>query len=193
MKSIAADTSFFSCFHCHIKDINLLHLFLDCYTFYMGFNLMNEIPHSLRSDTHFEQKIKIENYDYAALMLPYLERDPKHINDGEYEAIGLAFKLEMIDMLGYLIIDDRKPYNFVKRHFSHLNPFLTGTIGFIEHCCCTEGDINAEYAIGLLETIKELSEDATSHNRPCSMDKKKCQLIIDPVIKRIRSWDDGGL
>jgi len=155
--------------------------------------LLDEIPNSLCEDPTFKNEVIVEKYDYAALMLPYLERDPKHINDGEYEAIGLAYNLEIRNLLKYLIIDDRKPYKFVKRHFPHLEKYLTGTIGFLEYCCCIENYIGSEKAIRLLMEIKKLTEDASDGNRPCSMDKRRYEKIIDPVIERIRSWDDGGL
>lgn len=170
--------------------MSYLHHFFNCYNFYIGSNLWDEIPNSLCNDSVFKEKIIEKNYDYAALMRPYFERNPEHINDGEYEAIGLAYFLEMQNKLGYLIIDDRTPYNFVKRHFDHLENYLTGTIGFIGNCCCTEEDITPKDAIDLLNYIKRLVKE---HNRPCSMDEKNYKKIIDPVIKRIRSWDDGGL
>lgn len=120
MKSIAADTSFYSCFYCHIEDLNCLIHLMRCYSFYIGINIFNEIPNDLKDNPIFITKIKEEEYDYVALMQPLLERDPKHLYDGEYEAIGLAYYLDTLNKLNYLIIDDRKPYNFVKRHFKHL-------------------------------------------------------------------------
>lgn len=192
MKSIAADTSFYSCFYCHIEDLNCLIHLMRCYSFYIGINIFNEIPNDLKDNPIFITKIKEEEYDYVALMQPLLERDPKHLYDGEYEAIGLAYYLDTLNKLNYLIIDDRKPYNFVKRHFKHLKKYLTGTIGFIEQCTCIDENITSMKALSLLNNIKDIAKDS-NNIRPCSMDKKNHEKIINPVIERIRRWNSGKL
>lgn len=193
MKSIAADTSFYSCFFCYIKDINYLYNFLNCYLFHIGPQIGIELPKKLREDPIFKSQINYEKFEYLELMKPYLKRDISHTTDGEYEAIGLAYNLDIKNELKYLIIDDRKPHKFVKRHFSHLDKYLVGTIGFIRDCCCKDSHIDKKETIKLLNHIKELTENSSEDIRPCSMDKKKYISIIDPTIDIVRSWDDGGL
>lgn len=193
MKSIAADTSFYSCFFCYIKDINHLYNFLNHYLFYIGPQIKIELPEKLRKDPIFNSRINYAKFDYYELMKPYLKRDISHATDGEYEAIGLAYNLDIKNELKYLIIDDRKPHNFVKMHFKHLDKYLVGTIGFIRDCCCNDNYISQEEAINLLNHIKFLVKNSTDNKRPCSMDKKKYISIIDPTIDIVRSWDDGRL
>lgn len=193
MDSIAADTSFYSCFFCHLKDETLLFNFISRYKFYVGDNILNEIPTKLTETDVFKTEVKIYNYNYSILLLPFFERDIKHMDDGEYEAIGLAWFLKNNDELKYLIIDDRRPRKFVENHFSFLNEHLRGTLGFIQDCCCLDEHIDSDTAINTLSDIKTLVEEGIDDLRPCSMDEKNYVKLIDPIIEELRSWDDGGL
>ncbi|BDZ71417.1 hypothetical protein [Methanobacterium petrolearium] len=194
MNAIAADTSFYSCIICYLQNEDCLYHFLDCYNFYVGNRLLEEIPYHKINESIFKSKIQhTTKYEYIQLMLPVLDRNEKHVFDGEYEAIGIAHFLQKEEKLKYLIIDEKIARNFVKRVFSHLTPYLHGTIGFIEHCCCTDEYISTQSAIRLLEHIKELTKTADKNSRPCSMDKKNYLKIIEPTIKRIREFEDGRL
>ena len=179
MNSIASDTSFFSCFFCHLQDEYLIFL-LDNYSFVIGPKIKEELPHNF----HFEL-MNYYDYDYYSLVKPFFNRSEEHIHDGEYEAIGIGQYLYNKSELKYLIIDDRKPYKFVKNNFSHLIDYLTGTIGFIGLACLNDNIIDDIKAESLLNSIKVLVEVENSI-RPCSMDLKNYKKIIDPIIQKIR-------
>lgn len=183
MNSIVADTSFYSCFHCHLQDECLEEDFFKNYKYFIGPNIQRELPKNLKS----HPEIHYEEYDYYALLEPLFERNKSHLRDGEYEAIGLAHYLLNKNALKYLIIDDRKPYKFTEKNFSYLNEYLTGTLGFITRCCINDSVLDKEKSIELLNSIKILvMED--KKQRPCSMDKKNYIKLIDPLIDQLERF-----
>jgi hypothetical protein len=193
VNSIAADTSFFSCFFCYLEDLDKLFYLLDNYSFYIGTNILNEIPKDLRKDGMFISKITMgDEYDYVSLMEPYFGRKESHLDDGEYQAIGMAYYLQEEGDLKYLIIDERIANKFVIKHFKILKPFLRGTIGFLRDCCCIDNKLEPDDTLKILNDIKYLVENSTIRSRPCSLDKKRYEEIIDPVILKIMRVDYGG-
>lgn len=188
-ESIVADSSFYICFACDLKRKDWLYKFVRFYLFYLGKRILGELPKSLTNNKNFMSELHIDEYNYYALIKPIFGRDPKHIDDGEYEAIGIAHYLEVKRSLRYLIIDDSKSRNFVKRHFPVLEDYLVGTIGFIRECCCYDKKISAEEAINILATIKNAVEEG-ERIRPCRMDEKNYQKILMPAIQKIRRCSD---
>lgn len=184
MNSIAADTSFYSCFHCHLRDRCLEDDFLKNYDYFIGPNILRELPKELKKhrDIHYKE------YDYYELLKPLFKRDDKHLNDGEYEAIGLAHYLLNKNELKYLIIDDRKPYKFTEKNFNYLKDYLIGTLRFISNCCMDDNILTKEKSIELLNSIKELVDDMDTLQRPCSMDKKNYIKLIDPLINELEEF-----
>lgn len=116
-ESIVADSSFYICLACDLKRKDWLCKFVRLYIFILGKRILRELPKSLTNDKNFTSELHIDDYDYYALIKPIFGRDPKHIDDGEYEAIGIAHYLEVKGSLRYLIIDDSRSRNFVRRHF----------------------------------------------------------------------------
>lgn len=183
--SISADSSFYICLIDDINHQNCLNKFLNSYSFFLGKRILKEItPESRERLVEYLNHIDV---DYYELVKPYFGRNPDHIDDGEYEAIGIAHFLVQKDNLKYLILDEKTARNFVETHFDYLLPNMVGTIGFIEKCCCIDSIINKKNALEILETIKTSIE---SDVRPCSMDKKSLDKILNPCIERI---NDGCL
>lgn len=183
--SISADSSFYICLIDDINHQNCLNKFVNYYSFFLGKRILKEINPESREILN--DNLNHVNVDYYELVKPYFGRNPDHIDDGEYEAIGIAHFLVQNDDLKYLILDEKTARNFVETHFEYLKANLVGTIGFIEKCCCFDCIINKKNALEILETIKASIE---SENRPCSMDKKSLDKILNPCIDRIK---DGCL
>ena len=188
-EDVVADSSFYICFACDLKRKDWLYKFLRSYSFYLGKKILKELPKLLSSDGSFISELHIDEYDYYGLIKPIFGRDPKHIDDGEYEAIGIAHYLEVKGSLRYLIIDDSRSRNFVKRHFPLLKDFLVGSIGFIRDSCCYDKKISDEQAINILITMKKAVEEG-ERKRPCSMDEKNYQKILMPTVRKIRRCSD---
>lgn len=189
---VASDSSFYICFGSDLKRKDWLRKFVNIYSFYAGKQIKKESI-SLFKDENFNSSIKFVEFDYYELIKPFLGRDSKHMNDGEYEAIGIAHFLESKGCLKYLIIDDLTPRNFVTRHFPDLGKNLVGTIGFIRDCCCEDKKIKCEQAIEILNSIKE-SVEKGEVNRPCSMDIKNYKEILIPAMEKIRGrYENEGV
>ncbi|MHA1651633.1 MAG: hypothetical protein ACTSYB_15685 [Candidatus Helarchaeota archaeon] len=94
IEGVVADSSFYICLACDLKDVNWLYLFLDVYSFHIGNKLLNELDESLSDNNDFLSRIKLDNYSYYELIKPFFGRNKKHLDDGEYEAIGIAYYLE---------------------------------------------------------------------------------------------------
>lgn len=177
---ISADSSFYICLIDDIDHENCLNKFSKSYSFFIGKRISKEINSKSRKNLD----LNYVDVDYYELIKPYFGRNTDHIDDGEYEAIGIAHFLIQNDDLKYLIIDEKTVRNFVETHFDYLTQYLVGTIGFIEKCCCLDKIINKKNALEILETIKASVE---SDNRPCSMDKKSLNKILNPCIDRINN------
>jgi len=185
VECVISDSSFYICFSCDLKRKDWLYNFLEIYSFYLGTKILNELPSSLFKDKKFISKVNKHNCDYYELIKPFFGRKSKHRDDGEYEAIGIAYYLLSKDCLKYLILDESIARNFVERYFPDLKEKLVGTIGFIRACCCVDKNIHPKHAIGILNTIKETVEKGEK-DRPCNMDKKNYQKILIPVMKDIK-------
>jgi hypothetical protein len=86
--SVVADSTFYSCCACDIKRKDILFRFLSAYSYFLGDKISGELPELLTSDNKFSQLVTVYNFDYYQLIKPFFGRNPGHINDGEYEAIG---------------------------------------------------------------------------------------------------------
>jgi len=186
-KNIVADSTFFSCCTCDIKRNDILFLFLDSYSFHIGKRIINELPRILTDDKRFRKIVNERTFDYYQLIKPFFGRDPKHIDDGEYEAIGLGYLLESQGLLYILVLDDRRPRNFVKNHFPSLTKKMKGTIGLVESSCCEDHTLSRELALEFLEAIRT-SIDNGHKERPCSIDKKNIGAILIPAISNIKNY-----
>jgi len=189
--AVVADSTFYSCCACDIERKDILFKFLSSYSFFLGDKILEELPKPLTNDKDFVQLITAYNFDYFQLIKPYFGRNPHHINDGEYEAIGIGYMLDAQDKLRFLILDDRRPNKFAKKHFIHLAPRVTGTIGFVQEACCEDHRISPEHA---LEFLLEIENALTSgkKERPCSIDPEICTAILMPAIEYIRNYHVGA-
>jgi len=185
--SVVADSTFYSCCTCDIKRKDILFKFLSVYSFFLGDKIVNELPELLKNDSGFARLITIYNFDYFQLIKPYFGRNLKHIHDGEYEAIGIGYLLNIQGKLSFLIIDDRRPNKFAKKHFSTLAPHVKGTIGFIQEACCEDQRISPEYALEFLMKIEKVFANGEKQ-RPCSMDPESVRTILMPAIEYIRNY-----
>jgi len=148
---------------------------------------LGELPKPLTSTTDFSRLVTVYNFDYYQLLKPYFGRNPHHIHDGEYEAIGIGYMLDAQDKLRFLILDDRRPNKFAKKHFSSLAPRVKGTLGFVKEACCEDQRISREHA---LEFLREIENTLTrgKKQRPCSIDPEIYTAILMPVIEYIKNY-----
>lgn len=190
-ESVVADSTFYSCCACDIKRKDLLFRFLVSYPFYLGNKISGELPDSIVNDNDFSRLVTEYNFDYFQLIKPFFGRSPRHADDGEYEAIGIGYMLDVQDKLRFLILDDRRPNKFVKKHFVHLASRVTGTIGFVQESCCNDNKILPEHALEFLHEIKQTIK-AGGKKRPCSLTPETCRAILMPAIEYIRNYHVGA-
>jgi hypothetical protein len=148
---------------------------------------LSELPETLKDDKDFSEHVTEYNFDYFQLIKPFFGRSPHHKNDGEYEAIGVGYMLDVQDKLQFLILDDRRPNKFAKKHFASLAHRVTGTIGFIQEGCCTDRKISVDLALEFLNEIKRAVTDG-GKQRPCSITPEACRAILMPAIEYIRKY-----
>jgi predicted nucleic acid-binding protein len=186
-KNVVADTSFYLCYECDIGKRTWLIDFLDMYSFFVGNNILSELPDNLIECDRVNRKIQFCELDFFEIVKPFYSRNSSHRTDGEYEAIGIAYHLNLHYNLKYLVIDDKIAYKFVKSNFESLAPKLTRTLGFILNCYLN-GDISKERSLEILNEIKQNVEQTicdSSNKRPCSMDITSYEKILIPLIKQI--------
>ena len=111
---VVADSTFYSCCACDIKRKDILIRFFSSYSFYLGEKISGELPESLTNDKDFSERVTECNFDYFQLIKPFFGRSASHVDDGEYEAIGIGYMLDAQDKLRFLILDDRRPNKFAK-------------------------------------------------------------------------------
>lgn len=184
---VVADSTFYSCCACDIRRKDFLFRFLSLYPFYLGEKILGELPEELRNDKDFSERVTEYNFDYFQLIKPYFGRSPRHKNDGEYEAIGIGYMLDVQGKLRFLILDDRRPNKFAKTHFVRLAPRVTGTIGFVQEGCCTDRRISSDQALEFLIEIKRTVTDG-GKQRPCSITPDVCRAILMPAIEYIMKY-----
>lgn len=192
---LVADSSFFICMANDIPKKDFIYRLMNHYQFCLGKVIYGELPVSCTKEHAFTSECKIIEYDYMTLLKPFLLRDSSHFNDGEYEAIGIAFHIleegHLQNLkLNYLIIDEKTAYNFVKRHTElGLNNYITRTLGLVRNCCTNENIISKEVALDILYHIKDLLENLPneSKKRPCSLCKNDYKKILIPLITYIES------
>ncbi|NJD76573.1 MAG: hypothetical protein FIB08_05675 [Candidatus Methanoperedens sp.] len=192
-EGIVPDSSFYICFANDLKRREWLYELANLYPVYIGKRILKEIFKEVSDDKDFLSTVKIIDFDYYELIKPYFGRNEMHIDDGEYEAIGIAHFLVIKGYLRYLIIDETRARNFVNRHFPSLTDKMVGTIGFLRDGCCKDKKISALKVLGILYAIKE-TVDSGKINRPCSMDTKSYNNILIPTIEMInkisRDYDE---
>lgn len=185
--SVVADSTFYSCCACDVKRKDILFRFLSVYPFFLGDKISDELPESLVNDKDFAQLVSVYNFDYFQLIKPFFGRSSHHTDDGEYEAIGIGYMLDVQDKLRFLILDDRRPNKFAKRHFIHLAPRVKGTIGFVQEACCEDRRVSKDYALEfLLEIVAALTSG--KKQRPCSIDPESYTAILMPAIEYIKNY-----
>ena len=182
---VSSDSSFYICFSDDLNRKDWLVRFTETYLFHLGDRILAEIPDNLKATPQFMSSIRFMRYDYFELIKPYFGRDPKHRDDGEYEAIGIGHHLNDLGLLAFLILDDARAKNFVKTHLPHLSQKMVGTLGFLRDCCCRDKTIGAFEAIAILYDIKQRVEIG-GETRPCGMDKTRYNEVLMPIIDEIR-------
>ncbi|MCC4766335.1 hypothetical protein FXW07_06830 [Methanosarcina sp. DH1] len=189
IENVVADTSFYLCYYNDIRKNECLNIFLGSYSFYLGSKILGELPKSLAKSDSFLSVVNFNDESFFELVKPFFGRSTNHEKDGEYEAIGLAYHLNLHFGLKYLIIDDRRAYNFVAVNFKSLEHKLTRNIGFIVKSYKEDSTLSLKMTIEILESIqlcvqKAITEGSTS--RPCSADPKVCRKILIPLIKELK-------
>jgi len=191
VNGVSADSSFYICFVDDLEEKEWIYKFIKLYSFYIGRRVLSEIPDTLLNDDDFRNSVTVVDYDYYSLIKPIFGRDPKHLEDGEYEAIGIAHYLDILGELRYLILDDRRAKNFVKNNFEYLADKVVGTIGFIRNSCLEDRKLECEKGVEILNKIKETVK--SGKKRPLNLNEKKCKEIIDPIIEELlRGGNNGG-
>ena len=160
------------------------------YKFQIGKKIRDEIPVSLVDCPEFNKLVTFIEEDFFELVRPFFKRSENHKDDGEYEAIGVAYHLNEHVGLKYLIIDDGVAYNFTNNNFPRLAKKLTRTIGFVKNCCYNDKTVSPLKAIEIFNAMKYAFEkipqdDGVIHRRPCSMDKKVNEKILIPLISQL--------
>lgn len=179
--NVVADASFYLCYHSDIRKDEYLNIFLSSYSFYLGPLILNELPKSLTESDGFLKVVNFDDGSFFELIKPFFGRSINHEKDGEYEAIGLAYHLNLHFGLKYLIIDDKRAYKFVAANFKSLESKLTRNIGFIVKSNKEDSILSLKMTIEILESIqmcvqKAITEGSTS--RPCSADPKVCEKYL---------------
>lgn len=183
-EGVSADSSFYICLYSDLSLNDMLLHFLKCYEFYIGERILSELPENISLNENIYSGLKKIETDYYELIRPYFGRNRHHVDDGEYEAIGIAYFLEISELLRYLILDDKRARNFVERHFRILSHKLVGTVGFIRDCCCVDNKIDPENAIKILNNILSLIQQEKKR-RPCGIDEKNKNLIMK-IINQVQ-------
>jgi|GEM_PF-752045 hypothetical protein len=196
-ENIVADSSFFCCCETDIRKREVLLLLMSKYDFFIGNKLQNEIPNSLLIDEVFVHSIYVKEEDFFELIRPFFKRSKKHEDDGEYEAIGIAYHLNEHYNLKFLILDDSVAYKFVKANFKDLSNKLTRTIGFIKNCCYIDKSLSPETTLKLLLEMKKAFETyetiiSDRKVRPCSLDRKIYSTILIPLITQLQDDNKNG-
>jgi len=193
---ISSDSTFYICVSEDIQKPKNLCEILECYSFFLGKNILEELPPSLIEREDFKKSINFLEGNYFELVKPYFGREKKHEKDGEYEAIGIAYHLERMELLKCLIIDEKRAQNFVKAHFPTLAIKLVRSFGFLKNACCNDNKIQRSVVIEIFETIIQRVKDNSISNkngkqrRPCGMTLENYVDIIIPIVKQIQSLED---
>jgi hypothetical protein len=194
---IVADSSFYCCFESDISKQEDLLFLLKKYDFFLGQNITNEIPETLRNCDEFADSINFIEGNFFELVRPVFGRSKEHETDGEYEAIGIAYHLNEHFNLKNLILDDFIAYKFTKRNFEELSKKLTRTIGFVKDCCYLEKTVSPEKTLNILSSMKKSFEQyekdvSQKRKRPCSLDEKVYKQILIPLIIQIEDDHKNG-
>lgn len=187
-KCVSSDATFYICFADDLGRKEWLYMLMKFYSFYIGKRILAEISRSktLCNDIKFCALVKVANVDYYELVRPYFGRKPKHIDDGEYEAIGIAHFLYLKGCLHYLIIDESRARNFVNTHFKYLADKMVGTVGFIRDCCIKDKILDSGLAIDILTAIKNKIEQVNNRKRVCGLCKKDYKKLVAPILEKFR-------
>lgn len=183
-KCVSADSSFYICFSDDLRKRSHLETFVRNYVFHLGGRILSELPVELRNDNRFVSNLRIIQCDYYELIKPFFGRKNEHLDDGEYEAIGVGNYLDDLGLLAYLIIDDLRARTFVLRHFPSLGSRMVGTLGFLRDSCCRDQIISPLDALAVIDEIKK-SIEIDSRARPCGVDIQKYQEILRPIMDEI--------
>jgi plasmid maintenance system antidote protein VapI len=189
-KCVVADSSFYCCYDSDIKKREFLLNCLRIYQFFIGNKIRSELPPALTDSTEFLNSVGIIEENFFELIRPFFNRSNKHKDDGEYEAIGIAYYINENFDLKYLIIDDIIAYKFTVRHFPILAQKMTRTIGFVKKCCYEDKAISPDLAIEILEAMRQSFQNMQSQSdlkrRPCSLDQNIHDKILIPLISQIK-------
>lgn len=188
-KNVVADSSFYICYCNDINKNVFLNKLLDIYSFHVGSCILRELPPELTECNIFQSSVNFTEFSFFEIVKPFFGRSDRHKDDGEYEAIGLAYYLNTSSELKNLIIDEKRAYKFVKNNFPSLQPKLTRNIGFIVNCYKKDDVVTLRSIIDILETIKDCIEKSNAEGcikRPCSIDIKVCKTILISLINELK-------
>lgn len=196
-KNVAADTSFYVCTACNIKQTDVLLHYLNNYQFHAGKIILDEeLPDMGKNNDAIREKISRNNANYTELFKALSKRKDKHIeNDGEYEAIGIAIELSLTNSLHCLILDDNSPKKFAKNiiaaKFPELIGKVHGTMGFMEMSCLEDKLIKKEEVIcnlkKMYQSYIDFEKSGKKEHRPCSMDEKLVNTVLLPLIQKLEN------
>ena len=162
MKCSVADSTFYIFFYKEIKNSATLYKILDRYEIFIGEILKKEISGHIGSDEKFHSLIKdiSMDVDFVSLLEGYLDiakilypQISKWELDGEFEAIGISYVLNQYKTLQYLIIDDKRVYNFIKNKLITIESSLTRTVNFLYSACVCDNELDKKEVIQIYDDI----------------------------------------
>ena len=197
MAGVVADSSFYILFYGDIGDPSILHTISEEYELHIGKVLKNELKMHLEPDRKIKQGLidvstdvdfvrLIEDYcDVIKIAFPDLG---SWKDDGEFEAIGLSYVLRQYGKLKYLIIDDKKPRNFVLTNLDSIKQYLVRTIRFLYDAYGIDKTLNREQ---VLRTYEDILESIKRGRRPLSLTKGQWFKYVKPFMENIEGDGNG--
>lgn len=197
VECVIADSSFYCCCESDIKKRDVLISLLLKYDFFLGKRIKNEIPASLSNCEEFTKSVSIIEENFFELIRPFFTRSAEHENDGEYEAIGIAYHLNEHYNLRYLILDDIVAYKFTKKNFASISKKLILTLGFVKICCYEDKTLSFDESHEMLLEMKRSFEiyekdPSLKKKRPCSLDSTIYTQILIPLISQLEDDHKNG-
>lgn len=197
MKGVVADSSFYILFYNELEDPLSLHKISENYDFYIGKRLKTELGKYLGSEGKSNLTVKdvSEKVDFSRLLEDYYNQidllNPNigsWKNGGEFEVIGLSFILKQYKKLSYIVIDDKKPYNFIRFHLEHISPFLVRTIKFLYVAYKDDKVLRGQHVVDIYNCLLKSIENG---KRPLNLTKTQWFKYVEPIIIEIESDDNG--
>lgn len=158
-RELVADSSFYICFLDCIKDTKSLIEILDNFKAHIPPKVSEEIRNSpnWRRISNHKNLNHFSNppFDIGKLIQPFLSK--QEIKKGEYDIILTAYFIFNLSKEKdfVLVIDDKKPRNFVQKNFLDLAHYLRGTVNFIRDCYVNYKIFNKNEVLVLYDNIEK--------------------------------------